>query len=306
MEALEQRNRTARLRAKNGVVTKTRWFATAAAIFYVFLWGSAFVPSKIGVLASSPMWFLMIRFIVSGIIALSIAYAFGSRFPRSRRTWSMIVLLGILANAVYLGCQYIALRHLSAGMGSIVTSLNPLLLALIAPYLLHESLTPKKIVGLVLGFGGVVAMMAVRAGTGTANPSDVLLSFAGVVGSVASTIVFKRYLVDVDVRMTTALQLIAAGIVVIPFALLEGVPQATWGWPLGLSFVYLVAVMSIGGSLLWFWLLEKGQASRVSAFYFLSPVFGLLVASFFGEALTLRDLGGLTAIALGIAVVQRS
>ena len=44
----------------------------------------------------------------------------------------------------------------------------------------------------------------------------------------------------------------------------------------------------------------------MSAYYFLSPVFGLLVASFFGEALNVRDLGGLAAIALGIAIVQRA
>ena len=287
-------------------MTNTRWFATAAAIFYVFLWGSAFVPSKAGVLASSPLWFLAVRFFVSGVIALLIAFALGSKLPRTPRAWLMIVLLGTFANAVYLGCQYLALRHLAAGMGAIVTSTNPLLLALAAPYFLHEPLTRRKVVGLLLGFGGVVAIMIARAGTGSALPGDVLLSFAGTIGSVISTVLFKRFLVDLDVRMTTALQLLAAAIVVVPFALIEGPPHATWGLPLTLSFVYLVLVMSVGGSLLWFWLLERGQASRVSAFYFLSPVFGLLVASFFGEPLTIRDLGGLIAIAIGIAVVQRS
>lgn len=283
-----------------------RWVPTAAAIFYVFLWGSAFVPSKYGVLASSPLWFLVVRFVVSGLLALLIARAFGSRFPTTARAWGMILLLGALANALYLGCQYLALRHLAAGMGAIVTSTNPLLLALIAPYVLHEPLTPRKILGLLLGFGGVVAIMIARAGTGSAMPGDVLLSFLGVIGSVASTVLFKRFLVDLDVRMTTALQLLAAAVVVFPFALLEGPPHATLGPVLALSFAYLVLVMSVGGSLLWFWLLEQGQASRVSAFYFLSPVFGLLIASFFGEPLTIRDLGGLIAIAIGIAVVQRS
>jgi drug/metabolite transporter (DMT)-like permease len=64
--------------------------------------------------------------------------------------------------------------------------------------------------------------------------------------------------------------------------------------------------MSVGASLLWFWLLEQGEASRVTAFYYLSPVFGLLIAAAFGEPLTIRDLGGLVAIACGIAIVQRA
>ena len=288
-------------------LTATRWFRTSAAIFFVFLWGSAFVPSKIGVLASSPLWFLVARFAISGALALAIALSLGSAWPRGRRAWTLIVALGVLANAVYLGCTYEALRHLAAGIGSVVTSTTPLVLALVAPALLGEKLTSRKAAGMLLGFGGVVAIMFARAGTGTANLHDVLLCFVGVIASVASTIVFKKFLVELDVRMTTALQLLAASVALLPFAIvLEGAPHITWGVPVIAAFVYLVAVMSVGASLLWFWLLEKGEASRVTAFYFLSPVFGLGIAAFFGEPLSARDLGGLVAIAFGIAIVQRA
>jgi drug/metabolite transporter (DMT)-like permease len=119
-------------------------------------------------------------------------------------------------------------------------------------------------------------------------------------------VLFKRLLTGLDLRMTAALQLLFASVAVLPFAIAEGTPHVAWGWPLTAAFVYLVLVMSIGGSFLWFWLLEQGEASRVSAFYFLSPVFGLLVAALFGEALSVRDLGGLVAIAVGIAIVQRA
>ena len=154
-----------------GGITATRWFRTAAAIFFVFLWGSAFVPSKIGVLASSPMWFLVVRFGASGAVALAIALALGAPWPRGRRAWTLILLLGILANAMYLGFTYEALRHLAAGVGSVVTSTNPLLLALVAPAFLGERLTRWKAVGLLLGFGGVVWMMYERSGSGTARPA---------------------------------------------------------------------------------------------------------------------------------------
>jgi drug/metabolite transporter (DMT)-like permease len=289
------------------LLVATTWFRTAAAIFFVALWGSAFVPSKIGVLASSPLWFLVVRFAASGALALAIAFALGAPWPRGRRAWILIVALGVLANAMYLGLTYEALRHLAAGVGAVVTSTNPLILALLAPAFLGERLSVRKGIGLLLGFAGVVAIMVERSGTGTAQPGDVALVFIAVIASVASTIVYKKFLVEMDVRMTTALQLFAASIVLLPFAIvLEGAPHATWGAPIVTSFIYLVVVMSVGGSLLWFWLLEQGEASRVTAYYFLSPVFGLLIASFFGEALSVRDLGGLAAIAAGIAIVQRS
>jgi drug/metabolite transporter (DMT)-like permease len=288
-------------------ITATRWFRTAAAIFFVFLWGSAFVPSKIGVLASSPLWFLVVRFAVSGAVALAIARALGAPWPHGRRAWTLILLLGVLANAAYLGFTYEALRHLAAGIGSVVTSTNPLILALVAPALLGERLTPLKLSGLLIGFAGVIAIVLERAGTGTAEPRDIGLCFIAVLSSVASTVVFKKFLVEMDVRMTTALQLFAASVALVPFAIvMEGTPHVTWGVPIVAAFVYLVVALSVGGSFLWFWLLEKGEASRVTAYYFLSPVFGLLVASFFGEPLAIRDLGGLIAIAVGISLVQRS
>ena len=276
-------------------------------LFYIFLWASAFVPSKIGVLGSSPLWFLAVRFAVAGVVALAFARATGARFPRGRTEWTAAVAVGLLANAVYLGCTYEALRHLASGVGAIVASTNPLALAVVAPWLLHERLTLAKGVGLLLGFGGVVAIMYERSGSGSAEPRDVALAFAGVLAGVASTIVFKRWCSTLDLRALVPIQLLASGVAVLPGALLlEGAPHALWTWQLVVSFWYVVLVMSFGASVLWFWLLARGEASRVSAYYFLTPVFGLaLAALLLHEAVGVHDLAGLAAIAAGIALVQR-
>ncbi len=285
-----------------------RALGVAGALFYIFLWASAFVPSKVGVVGTSPLWFLVVRFTVAGLFALAVARALGARMPRTRRDWAAVAVLGILGNAVYLGCTYIALRHIASGVGAIVASTNPLTLALVAPWLLHEPLTRNKVAGMLLGFGGVVWIMIVRTGSGSADPADVAIAFAGVLGSVASTIVFKRWCAGLDFRAVNALQLFAAAIVLLPLAMLfEGRPHAVWSWQLIASFWYVVLVMSLGASLLWFWLLTHGEASRVTAYYFLTPVFGLaLAALLLHEPVGIRDLGGLIAIALGISLVQRS
>jgi drug/metabolite transporter (DMT)-like permease len=285
-----------------------RALGIAAALFYILLWASAYVPSKIGVLDSSPLWFLVVRFVVAGAVALAVALALRATFPTSRRDWIAVVVLGVLGNAIYLGCTYEALRHMGSGVGAIIASTNPLTLALVAPWVLREPLTFWKIGGLVLGFGGVVAIMVVRLGSGTAEPRDIGIAFCGVLASVASTIVYKRWCSTLDLRAVTALQLVAAGIVLLPLAVVfEGAPHATWTPQLVVSFWYVVMVMSLGASLLWFWLLTHGEASRVSAYYFLTPIFGLaLAALLLHEAVGLRDLGGLAAIALGIALVQRA
>ena len=277
------------------------------ALLYVFLWASAFVPSKVLSTEGQPLWMLVIRFFLAGAVLIALARAAHRRFPSDARGWLELLLLGILTNALNLGLTYISLEHLSSGMGAILASTNPLILALLAPRLLSEPLTKRKGLGLMLGFCGVVTIMIVRAGTGTARPQDVAINILGVLSAVSSTILYKRIQSRHDVVAATAAQLTCAGLVLIPAAfLLEGSFRLVATPELMGSMAYLVLIVSVGASLLWFWLLTHGEASRVSAFYFLTPAFGLaLGALLLGEHITVHDLLGLGAIAVGISLVQR-
>jgi drug/metabolite transporter (DMT)-like permease len=281
---------------------------TPLAVFYVVLWASAYVPSKIGANAVPPLWFLVARFLAAGLVMAAITLALRRPFPSQPSQWLVYAALGVLGNAAYLGLTYTALsRGLEAGIGSIIASTNPLLLALVAPRLLGEPLTWRKMVGLAVGFAGVVGVMLARTGTPSARPAEFGLALTGVAANVASTIVFKRARASSDLLAINTIQLLAAGIALVPVALLlEGAPSAAPGPAVIASFVYLVGVLSVGASMLWFWLLSRGAASRVSAFYFLTPIFGLAFgAMLIGEQVGPGDALGLVAVALGILLVQR-
>src|SRR5262249_50775611 len=103
-------------------------------------------------------------------------------------------------------------------------------------------------------------------------------------------------------------QLACAGAALIPTAwLLEGPPQIHWTAPVVGSLVYLVLILSVGASMLWFWILQHGEASRVSAYFFVTPIFGLLVSALLlGERLHALDGVGLGVIATGLWLVTRS
>jgi drug/metabolite transporter (DMT)-like permease len=282
---------------------------TPLAVFYVVLWASAYVPSKIGATAVAPMWFLVARFLAAGVVMAAITVALRRPFPAQRSQWLVYAALGVLNNAAYLGLTYTALsRGLGAGIGSIVASTNPLILAVLAPRLLGEPLTWRKGLGLALGFGGVVGVMLARTGSTSARPTEVGLALVGVTSNVLSTILFKRARGSTDLLAINTIQLLGAGLVLIlPAVVLEASPRVDISLPVVVSFVYLVAVLSVGASLLWFWLLSRGAASRVSAFYFLTPIFGLAFgALLLGEAIGPGDAVGLVAVALGILLVQRA
>ena len=279
-----------------------------AAITYIFLWATAFVPSRVLAREAPPLTILSIRFLIAGGLLLLGGRLAGLAFPRDLGTWARLFAVGVGSNALYLGLTYIALRHLSAGMGSIIASTNPLIVALVAPFVLREPLTTRKLAGLLMGFAGVLLAMHTRAGTGEARPRDVLLAFLGVVSFVASNIVFKRMTDRPHPVMLNAAQLTSAGVALIPASLLlEGVPRIQWTSELAISLVFLIVVLSIGASMLWFWILQHGEASRVSAYFFLTPIFGLLVSALLlGERLTPMDGVGLALIAAGLGLVTRA
>ncbi|MCA1724666.1 MAG: DMT family transporter [Thermomicrobia bacterium] len=151
--------------------------------------------------------------------------------------------------------------------------------------------------------------MSARLGGGGKADTGVgmALQLVGVVCLVGATIVYKRRPPREHPLVVNTVQLGAAGIaLVVPALLAEDPLGVRIDAPLIWSFLYLVFVISIGASLLWFWLLARGEASVASAYYFLTPIFGLgLAALLLGEPFGPRDLIGLAAVAVGIALIGR-
>jgi drug/metabolite transporter (DMT)-like permease len=286
---------------------RAAFLGTASAILYVFLWSAAFVPSRVLSRAAPPLSVLWIRFLIAGGLLLAGVAIARLPLPRDRKTWLSIALVGVTGNCGYLGATYLAMRHLSAGMGAIIASTNPLILALLAPRLLGEPLTRRKLAGLVLGFSGVVIAMQARAGTQSARPQDVALALLGVLCLVISTLVYKRIRTHPHPLVLNAIQLASAAVFMLPVALIfEGPPRIPWTPALVSALAFLVLVLSVGASMLWFWILRHGEASRVSAFYFLTPVFGLgLGALLLGEHLAPLDGLGLAVICAGLWLAMR-
>ncbi len=280
----------------------------AIALLYILLWSSSFIATKIVLRHSPPLTLLAARFLVAACIMALLARMRGLSRPQGRIAWRRLALFGLCNAALPLAFNFEALRHLSAGTGAIIAATNPLVVALIAPRLLGERLSPVRIVGLGLGFGGVIFVMVVRLGVGIDTPLGIVLSSLSVLSLVAATFLYKRMAPTEHPMVVNAVQLAAAGLAVAPLALLFERPGAVQVDPSFVwAFLYLVLVISVAASLLWFWLLACGEASVVSAYFFLTPIFGIgLAALLLGEPFSARDGLGLGAVAAGIFLISRS
>src|SRR6267378_8172652 len=124
-------------------------------LLFCLLWSFAFVASKIGVTDCPPLILLTARCSLAGILILGISALRGERWSLSWRDVLVFAALGVANNALFLGFGYVGLQTVSAGLGSLIVSANPVFTAGLAALLLGEALDWRKIAGLLLGIAGV-------------------------------------------------------------------------------------------------------------------------------------------------------
>ena len=131
----------------------------------------------------------------------------------------MFAVLGIANNALYLGLGYTGLKSVSAGLGGLIVSANPVFTAVLAAIFLGEALTWRKISGLLLGIAGVGFIVWHRMCVGTDSLHGILFTLASLASIVTGTILFKLFAPKGSLWIGNGIQNLAAGIVLLPVAL---------------------------------------------------------------------------------------
>jgi len=274
---------------------------------FCLLWSFAFVAGKIGVTDCPPLILLTARFSLAGILILGISALRGDAWSLSWRDTLVFGLLGVANNALYLGLGYTGLQTVSAGLGGLIVSANPVFTAVLAALFLNEALAWRKVAGLLLGIIGVSFIVWHRMSAGTDSWHGILFTLASLASIVAGTILFKLLAPKGSLWIGNGVQNIAAGIVLIPFALtLADIGDIVPNLQLLGAFAFLTLGGSVLAYVIWFHLLRVCGATAASAYHFLMPPLGMLFAwMILGEHVELRDLIGIVPVALGIYLVTR-
>jgi drug/metabolite transporter (DMT)-like permease len=274
---------------------------------FCLLWSFAFIAGKVGVTYCPPLILLAARFSLAGVIILGLS---ALRREAWQLTWRDIVvfaLLGLANNALYLGLGYTGLQSVSAGLGGLIVSANPVFTAGLAAIFVGERLTWRKVVGLLLGIAGVAFIVWHRMSVGTDSLHGILFTLASLSSIVAGTIAFKLFAPRGSLWIGNGIQNLSAGIVLAPIALIfADVHDIVPNEKLVGAFLFLALGGSIFAYWLWFHLLKVCGATAASAYHFLMPPLGMLFAwMVLGEHVELRDLLGIVPVALGIYLVTR-
>lgn len=278
--------------------------AVALGLTFAVMWSSAFASARIILLDAPPLWALAIRFLISGGLAVGLARAMGQSWHLPRPQARAVVIFGLCQNAAYLGLFFIALQRIEASLASIIASAMPLIVAALGWVFRGEKVPPLGVLGLVAGFAGVALVMGSRLQTG-ADPVSVALCVIGATALAVATLTVRGASGGGNLLMVVGLQMLvgAAALAMIALAV---EPFAVTPTPrLALAFAYQIVVPGLAATLIWFTLVARVGAVKASAFHFLNPFFGVLIAAILlGETVGRLDIAGVVIAALGILAVQ--
>ena len=289
------------------------WLRAIPAVF-VLIWSTGFIVARFGMPHAPPLSFLALRYALS--IACFLAWIAWAKvaWPQSRAQWLHLSLTGILMHAGYLGGVWVAVKAgMGSGLSSLIVGFQPVLTAIWLAYSLRGSDQPvvsrRQWLGLLLGFVGLLMVVWRKLTLGTpldhVTPANMAFALAALLSITVGTLYQKRFVKACDVRSANTVQLLAALVVTLPFALME-TEAMRWNGELAGAMAWSVLGLTIGGSSLLYMLIQRGAAASVtSLMYLVPPTTAVMAWLLFGETITWVTLLGTALTAWGVSWVVR-
>jgi len=282
------------------------WLIVAPVVF-LLLWSGGYAVAKVGLEHARPLTILCLRY---GLVVVIMGVLFAvlrPPLPRRLADWGHLAVVGVLIQSVYFGMTYLALINgIAAGTAALLMSMQPILVALIAPRWSGERIGGRAWIGLGLALVGAVTVIVARLEIGPAPVFGFALALIGLGGMTGATLWEKRFGLSHH-PVTANLVGYAAGLLcLLPFLAQQGVGEIAWNG----EFVFVMFYLVIGNSVIAVGLLlamiRAGQVARVSALFFLvPPLAGLIAWVTLGDAMPAAAWAGLALAAAGVFVATR-
>jgi drug/metabolite transporter (DMT)-like permease len=275
-----------------------------------FLWGAQSVSIKFSNQGMPPLMAAALRSLVAGALVWGYARMKGRRvvFPPGQSRHAMMI--GLLFGLEFL-FLYWCLVFTPVSRSLIFFYTHPFWVALGAHFFLrNDRLTPTKLFGLITAFVGVVVVFKARSPQLPASYwiGDIMALLAAMFWA-ATTLYIKRTTekVILDHFQTLFAQLIYSFPVLAIGSFFFELPADLDPTPLVLaSLFYQSVVVAFASYLVWFWLIHRHTVSRLAAFTFMAPLFGVILAGLvLKEPVTVSIWMGLACVACGVYVVNR-
>ncbi len=273
------------------------------------LWGGSFFFVGVAVADLPPLTIVTLRVGLAALTLWCIALTAGLRPPNRPGIWAAFLGMGLLNNVIPFTLIVWGQTQIASGLASILNAATPLFTVVVAGILLpDERATPLKLVGVVIGFAGVMVMIGLHAVTGSNSLLAQIAIIAATVSYAFAGVYGRRFkAMAISPMITAAGQVTASALVLTPITLVvDGVPDIaqsspeTWGATVGLAVLSTAAAY-----VLYFKILESAGATNLLMVTLLIPVSAVVLGSLvLSETLETIHFVGMALITLGLSAVD--
>ena len=277
-------------------------------IIFVLLWSAGFSVAKVGLQYAEPLTLLVWRYSLVILLLMPFYLILKPPLPKKSIDYLHLSIVGVLVQAVYFGMCWFAFTHgVSAGVLAIIMSLQPILVALLAPLLAKEHVNWLRWTGLILGLIGVIVVITARSTIEPPTQVGIGLSMLGLFGMTAAVLYEKRFGREHHPVTSNLVQYCAGLLVVFPMAYIFETMKVQWTTQLVAALAYLVVGTSILAITLLLAMIRVGEVARVSALMFLVPPFAALFGwLLLNEEMPLFAWFGMAIAAMGVILATKS
>jgi len=260
---------------------------------------------KNGLNYADPLNFVLHRFALSALVLSPLLIFLREKIPKDKKTLGKLLLLGVF-NALNMASTNIGLVYEKAGIGAVLTYTQPLFVFCLAVPVLREEVRIRRLLGVFVGFSGVVVLSVGKWSSFKNFSSSSLFLILGAFLWAVTIIYYKRLLSHVDPVVTNTVQLAVGAVLLTPLvSASEGLsfqPIQTYI----LIILYIALFASVIANTLWIFLLKEEDATVIASSSFIIPI----VALFFGwlllgENIELISILGVSLTVTGVYLVNR-
>ena len=278
-----------------------------APVLFVILWSSGWIAPVYGIGHASAEVFLTVRFASAAIAFALLSVAVGARWPRDPKLILHGLMSGLLLHGCYLGGVWWAIFNgVPASVSGVIAALQPLMTAALAPILVKERLSTIQVIGLLLGFAGIITALVpsfkgVDPSVFAARALPIAVNIVAMMGAVLGTLYQKRFVRGGDMRTTAVFQYVGALAIVLPLSFFVEERKFDFSPQLLLTLGWSVFALSMGGVMLLLYMIGRGQVSRAaSLIYLMPPAVAIESFIFLGEPLGPWMIAGTVVVVFGL------
>jgi drug/metabolite transporter (DMT)-like permease len=272
--------------------------------YFVAVWGSGYVATKVGLQYAPPFTVLTLRFALGMLFLVPVVLVWKPRWPATRAELGHVVVVGLLMHAVQLGAShYTQYLGMSAGVTALIISAQPLFTAIIASRWLHARLAPGQWAGVVIGLAGVALVVWHKIDIREVTTGSLVAALVALAGVTAATLYQKTFCPHADLKAAAVVQFAASLVVLAPLSLAVEGFAVRWSWELFASLAFLVIFASLLAVSALYVLMRDGEATRVTSMMYLPPIVAVLCElALFRVHLSALTIAGIAVTCIGVAM----